>query len=320
VRELVLEPGRTRQVCNLRGRGRITGLWVKLPEELRVEEVLRNVLLRIRWDGQREPAVESALGPFFNDAYGTPSAASPVPLSADIAGAVPDARERGQWAFGLPDEYRNLLLGYTRERGYYCYFPMPYAAGARIELANATSTEVPLTVTVRHERWASMSANLGRFRAWYHRENPTEGIDDPAQVRADFSGERNYVILDTRGRGHYVGCSLFLRQTRPLKAEVEQLVGAICEGNEMIFVDDDPKQTMIGTGSEDYLNQNYWVHDHIYPYDGNRHGYDACYRLHVADCIPFRSHLRVTIEHGAGNAHYMDYSSVAYWYEEAVGE
>jgi hypothetical protein len=125
------------------------------------------------------------------------------------------------------------------------------------------------------------------------------------------------VMLDTTGRGHDVGSSYFWRQARPIPPEVEALCGERCEGNDTVFVDDGPALTMIGTGGEDYVNQNYWVHDHIHPCDGNRVGYDACYRLQVSDRIPFRERIRMTIEHGAGNAHHMDCSSVAYWYQEA---
>ena len=143
-------------------------------------------------------------------------------------------------------------------------------------------------------------------------------IEDPEALKVDFTGKDNYVILNNCGRGHFVGASFFMVQKRHLPKNVEsESVGAICEGNEMIFIDDDPGQTQIGTGTEDYLNQNYWVHDHIYPFDGNRQGYRACYRMHISDCIPFSEKIAVTIEHGAGNAHFIDYSSVAYWYQEA---
>ncbi len=314
-----LAAGQSSEVYRTKGAGRVTGLWVKLPENLRTAEVLRGLKLRIYWDGEKHPAVDTPLGPFFNDAWGTPSEAKPVPLSPDIKGAVPNEKEWAQWNFGLPKEYRGLLFGHTQDRGYYCYFPMPYAKGARIELENTTSTQVPLTFMVRDETWPSVPANLGRFHAAYNRENPTQGIEDPAKVHADFTGKDNYVMLNTTGRGHFVGCSFFMRKVKPIKPEVERLVGEICEGNEMIFVDDDPSLTMIGTGSEDYLNQNYWVHDHIYPYDGTRISYDTCYRLHVSDVVPFKKNIRVTIEHGAANAHYIDYSSVAYWYQESPG-
>ncbi len=310
-----LAAGQTEEVFRCDGSGRITELRVKLPEVERNEPMLRGLRMRVYWDGQSTPAIDSPVGAFFNDIYGTPSEAHPVPLSPDIKGAVPIEPEQAQWKFGLPLENRNMLIGYTRSGGYYCLFPMPFASGARITLVNTTGSSVTVDLSVTRET-LPIAPNLGRFHAWYNRDNPTQGIDDPSQVRVDTSGTKNHVIADVHGRGHFVGCSLFLRQAKPLNPDVTRLVGEICEGNEMIFLDDDPKLTMIGTGSEDYLNQNYWVHDHIYPYDGTRNSYDTCYRFHISDAIVFQKHLHATIEHGAANAHYMDYSSVGYWYQE----
>ena len=47
------------------------------------------------------------------------------------------------------------------------------------------------------------------------------------------------------------------------------------------------------------------------------HCYRSCYRMHISNCIPFSEKIAVAIEHGAGNAHFIDYSSVAYWYQKA---
>ena len=162
------------------------------------------------------------------------------------------------------------------------------------------------------------NAYVSSTKAKFVRTNFPTGIEDPEALKVDFTGKDNYVILNNRGRGHFVGTSFFMVQKRHIPKNVEsESVGAICESNEMIFIDDDPEQTQIGTGTEDYLNQNYWVHDHIYPFDGNRQGYRACYRMHISDCIPFSEKIAVTIEHGAGNTHFIDYSSVAYWHQEA---
>ena len=299
--------------------GRINALRVKLPEELRRESILRSLILKAYWDGEDRASIDAPVGPFFGDAFGTPSREKPIPLSKDMNANIPDERERERYSFGLPFEYRNFLLGYTRDRGYYTYFPMPFFKGAKIALLNGTGRPLEgISYEIEYEISEEPEPNVGRFHAMYHRENSTWGIEDPEALKVDFTGRDNYVILRTWGRGHYVGASLFMVQKRRIPQDVESRgVGGICEGNEMIFIDDDPQRTHIGTGTEDYLNQNYWVHDHIYPFDGNREGYRACYRLHISDCIPFSKKIAVTIEHGAGNAHFIDYSSVAYWYQEA---
>jgi hypothetical protein len=299
--------------------GRINALRIKLPEELRKEPILRSLILKAYWDGEDRASIDTPVGPFFGDAFGTPSQEKPIPLSKDMNANIPDERERERYAFGLPLEYRNFLLGYTRDRGYYTFFPMPFFKGAKIVLINRTGHSLEgMSYEIEYETCEKPEPNVGRFHAMYHRENPTWGIEEPGALKVDFTGRDNYVILKAWGRGHYVGASFFMVQKRRIPQDVESRgVGGICEGNEMIFIDDDPQRTHIGTGTEDYLNQNYWVHDHIYPFDGNREGYRACYRLHISDCIPFSRKIAVTIEHGAGNAHFVDYSSVAYWYQEA---
>jgi hypothetical protein len=39
------------------------------------------------------------------------------------------------------------------------------------------------------------------------------------------------------------------------------------------------------------------------------------YRYHLEDPILFSKSIKVTIEHGHGNIHADDYSSVGYWYQ-----
>ena len=299
--------------------GRINAIRIKLPESMRTEHILRSLILKAYWDGEDRASIDAPVGPFFCDAFGTPSEEKPIPLSEDMNTNIPDEQERKRYTFGLPLEYKNFLLGYTRDRGYYVYFPMPFFSGAKITLANGTGHTIEnISYEVEYDTRNKPESDVGRFHALYHRENPTLGIEDPEALKVDFTGKDNYVLLNNCGRGHFVGASFFMVQKRHIPKNVEsESVGAICEGNEMIFIDDDPGQTQIGTGTEDYLNQNYWVHDHIYPFDGNRQGYRACYRMHISDCIPFSEKIAVTIEHGAGNAHFIDYSSVAYWYQEA---
>lgn len=315
-----MEDGEEAVLLNLQSTaGRINAIRIKLPESMRKQHILRSLILKAYWDGEDRASIDAPVGPFFGDAFGTPGEDKPIPLSQNMNANIPDEQERKRYTFGLPMEYRNFLLGYTRDKGYYMYFPMPFFSGAKFTLVNETGHSLEnISYEIEYETQDKPESNVGRFHALYHRENPTIGIENPEALRTDFTGGENYAILKTSGRGHFVGASFFMVQKRHIPQDVESKgVGEICEGNEMIFVDDDPEQTQIGTGAEDYLNQNYWVHDHIYPFDGNRQGYRACYRLHISDCIPFSKKIAVTAEHGAGNAHFIDYSSVAYWYQEA---
>ena len=51
-------------------------------------------------------------------------------------------------------------------------------------------------------------------------------------------------MLDTRGKGHYVGTVLSVRSRSP---------SWFGEGDEKITIDDDEKASIWGTGTEDYF-------------------------------------------------------------------
>lgn len=156
------------------------------------------------------------------------------------------------------------------------------------------------------------------------------------------SGSDNYVILDTVGRGHYVGCILSIDHLNPIRSG-----GWFGEGDDMFFIDSRPglsahprgesapgrndawPPTLHGTGTEDYFCAawGYLAHVQNTPFHGvslggvpegkalDYAGKWTMYRFHLADPVMFESSLRVTIEHGHANCHADDYSSVAYWYQ-----
>ena len=57
-------------------------------------------------------------------------------------------------------------------------------------------------------------------------------------------GKQNYVYMETRGKGHLMGVTLGVLQNAN---------GWWGEGDDMIFIDDEAKPAIIGTGSEDYF-------------------------------------------------------------------
>jgi hypothetical protein len=101
------------------------------------------------------------------------------------------------------------------------------------------------------------------------------------------------------------------------------------EGDDMIFIDDESKPAIIGTGSEDYFC-GAWdfgvppVADpfaHLYNgahliYAGEQAGGRYCmYRWHADNPVTFRKYLKHTIEHGHANNRADCFYSVAYWYQ-----
>jgi hypothetical protein len=103
------------------------------------------------------------------------------------------------------------------------------------------------------------------------------------------------VLLETTGRGHYVGTVYSAHQME---------MGWFGEGDDFFFIDGAEYPQLRGTGTEDYFNDAWGFRAHCKPYSGVTL-YDGvfpgdrvtAYRWHIADPIPFRSSLRVEMEH-----------------------
>jgi hypothetical protein len=96
-------------------------------------ELLRGLVLRMYWDGAKEPSVNVPLGDFFANGLHSRSFAS-----------LPLARLRGDFI---------------------SRFPMPFGAGARAEIVNDTDAPVALTVTYDLDTTAPSMANREFFHA-----------------------------------------------------------------------------------------------------------------------------------------------------------
>ncbi|HZQ38199.1 MAG TPA: glycoside hydrolase family 172 protein [Dehalococcoidia bacterium] len=258
-------------------------------------EPLRSLVLRMYWDGEAEPSVEAPFGDFFGVAGGTVRYFSSLLLAVNPGG-----------------------FGPGRCDGFNCYFPMPFASSARIEVTNDTDVPAgPLWYHVNYERFAELDPTIGRFHAQWRRENPTVAEPQPSGLwqGANLSGERNYVLLEAEGQGNLAGIVL----------HVDNLSGGWWgEGDDMIFVDGEPfPPSFHGTGTEEVFGGGACPGDE---YAGPYHGFHliedprwggktGMYRFYVHDPVRFQRSLRVTIEHGHNNDLANDYSSMAYWYQ-----
>jgi hypothetical protein len=135
----------------------------------------------------------------------------------------------------------------------------------------------------------------------------------------NLDGRDNYVILDAKGRGKYVGCNLNIVNRR-----VTDKWNWYGEGDDMIFIDGDTwPPSMHGTGTEDYFGtamsprQEFMgpYYGILLPGGSNWEGMITLYRYHILDPVYFSRSIRVTIEHGHANRRWDDYSSTAYWYQ-----
>jgi len=211
-------------------------------------------------------------------------------------------------------------------KGFNCWFPMPFARSARITATSECATEVLFYYYVDYHRYDSLPDGLGYFHALWHRENPADGVSEEGMTNEEYlfkgdntTGDGNYVILEARGRGHYVGCNMNFHNLR-----ITEQWNWYGEGDDMIFVDGEAfPPSLHGTGTEDYFNTAWCpAEEYSSPYHGitmaggpNWSGKISLYRFHIEDPVCFRESLRVTIEHGHNNHRSDDISSTAYWYQ-----
>jgi hypothetical protein len=289
-----LAPDETAEIFARTGAGVIHGLRISLPAATdagTAAHIRDNLWLTAHFDDDelRDPSVRAPVGPLCLD-------------------------------FGQAPAPRSLLAGTDAEGGYYLFFAMPYARSARLRLVNRSLCPLAdVCVSLLHEAMSDLPADLRRFRAAWHIETPF-GPDhrDYGGVACrllNLDGRDNYELLNVRGAGQFVGCGFHIDLR---EAPTDR---AACEGDEMFFVDDDPRLTLYGTGTEDYLNDAWGLRGYDGPLSGDAilgtwganpqlHGY----RLHLSDSIPFVRKGRFTLEHGTGNNCSGLYRSIAYWY------
>ncbi len=218
--------------------------------------------------------------------------------------------------FGQRHEVISLPVVVSDGSAYNCFWPMPFRKSAKIEIINQGAK--PLSLLYYNIDWVkkdSLPDDTPYFYAQYRQEYPVEHGKD-------------YLILDTKGKGHYVGTVLAVRTRSP------EWFG---EGDEKIYIDGEKTASIWGTGTEDYFLMAWGLRPCNTPYYGCPWfdqwgivgGHAEAYRWHINDPIIFNTGLRVTIEHWgwmstdenpnskemSWNEREDDYSSVAFWYQ-----
>jgi len=99
------------------------------------------------------------------------------------------------------------------------------------------------TVTNEGYLLAALPADAVYFHAQYRQAAANVATTGEAR-KLNPDGKLNYVYGETRGRGHLMGATL------GVQCNADNRMG---EGDHMIFIDDEAKPAIIGTGIEDYL-------------------------------------------------------------------
>lgn len=274
-----IKNGETVTLMDIAGCGVIRHIWITIPD--RSPAAMRNMILRMYWDGCPVPSVEAPLGDFLGMAHGRTA-----PMTT---------------------AYTTMTLG----RGFNCYFPMPFATHARMTVTNDLPDGKDMNsffFQIDYELRPSLPAGTGYFHARFHRQNPTV-------LRQD------YVVLDqVQGPGLFLGCVIGVRALSEAwwgEGEMKFYLDGdtthptICgTGTEDYFCAAwgmDLYQTPWHGCTLNLTNEHY------------KHPLVSMYRFHEKDPIYFRQSLKATIQQmGWSDKLYErsdDWCSLAYWYQ-----
>lgn len=286
-------PGETYTVLDVDGPGTIAHIWFTIADNEPYN--LKRIVLRMYWDGERNPSVETPIGDFFGLGLG----------------------EYHTW--------QSEMLSVGNDKSLNCFFPMPFAHHARITVTN--EGEQPILALYYNIDYRTYSHPLAPgtlyFHAEYRQAQPNHGWTNDwttnqtplVNDKTNPDGKGNYVWMEAKGHGQYVGVTMSVLQNQDMWWG---------EGDDMFFIDGSKAPQIIGTGTEDYFLGAWDFGGHPFSYQlygapvvgrelaGSR---SSVYRFHLAQPIPFQKSFKATIEHGSANHRSDNFYSVAYWYQ-----
>lgn len=290
-----LKPGQTLALFDEDGPGEIRHVWVTMATGEAYH--LKKVVLRMYWDGEPAPSVETPIGDFFGLGLGTYTV------------------------------FHSALVVVAPEKALNAYFPMPFARHGRVTVTNEGQQEItdfywnidwvrrpslPTGAAYFHAQFRQCTPCTGWYKGNFYGNNFDEARRDPRWKNK--SGAGNYVLLAAEGEGQFVGVTLSVFQNQ---------WGGWNEGDEMIWIDGEAEPRIHGTGGEDYFG-GAWGFSNLYSFPlvglTEFHGWEpgarfSHYRWHLEAPVRFHKSIRATIEDGHANLRSDNLYSVAYWYQ-----
>ena len=135
--------GKTAVLFNKKGAGCVDEFILKA--DTTDARALRQATIRMYWDDEKSPSVESPLLDFFGNGF-----------------------ERAH--------YTAIPFGVEPDGTSYCRFPMPFGRSARIEVENGGGSSLKLEVKISGRELKSLPPDVGRFHAKWRREITKEKI------------------------------------------------------------------------------------------------------------------------------------------------
>lgn len=286
-------PGATETVLDVDGPGTIAHIWFTIADNEPYN--LKRIVLRMYWDGETDASVETPIGDFFGLGLG----------------------EYHTW--------QSEMLSVGNDKSLNCFFPMPFAHHARITVTNEGKQPIlALYYNIDYRTYSHpLPPGTLYFHAEYRQAQPNRGWTNNWKTNGDPlvndktnpDGNGNYVWMEAKGHGQYVGVTMSVLQNQDMWWG---------EGDDMFFIDGSKTPQIVGTGTEDYFLGAWDFGGHPFSYQlygapvvgpelaGGR---SSVYRFHLAQPIPFTRSFKATIEHGNANHRSDNFYSVAYWYQ-----
>jgi Protein of unknown function (DUF2961) len=293
-----VDPGGTFTVLDADGPGVIAHIWFTIADNEPYH--LKRIVLRLFWDGQTAPSVETPIGDFFGLGLG----------------------EYHPW--------ESAVLSVGSDKSLNSFFAMPFAHHARITVTNEGEQPIralyynidyrtythplPGATLYFHAQYNQAQPNRGWTNDW--KSNGTPSVNN----KPNLDGKDNYVWMSAKGHGQYMGVTMSVLQNQD---------GWWGEGDDMFFIDGAATPSIAGTGSEDYFLGAWDFGGKPFSYQlygapvvgaetaGSK---SSVYRFHLDQPIPFTQSFKATIEHGHANHRSDNFYSVAYWYQGEPSE
>jgi len=298
----LIRPGETATLADISGTGVISHIWITVDNKTGEADcfVLRDLVLRMYWDGEEEPSVEAPLGDFFC------------------------------CGFGKEYKIHSAPIVMAPKRGFNSYFSMPFRKHAKITLENQHRNPIQnFFYQIDYNLYDELPENTEYFHAQWRRQPLTEKTKDYV-ILDGVKGRGTYIgtCLQIQTLERYWWGEGEVKFYIDGDDEFPTICGTGLEdyfGGAWSFAKyDEAGRTVEDTYSTPYLG---------YPFYSKRddlirnpyHNDDvppmrAFYRFHIPDPIFFEEDLKVTVQqigvsYGGLFERQDDYTSVAYWYQ-----
>ena len=280
--------GATLEVFNAAGPGSISHIWFTIAAQSQAH--LKELVLRIYWDGNARPSVEAPVGDFFG-------------------------LNLGEYAI-----YESAFLACSPGKSLNCYFAMPFRKSAVATVTNEGRKPVGAFYSnIDYQLLPAWPEDALYFHAQYRQASPCvvshRGVHN-------LDGRDNYVFCEARGRGHLMGVTLGVIQNADgWFGEGDDMIFVDDETTPVIN-GTGTEDYFLGSwdfggrdGAQAFAHRFYGAPLIALPErTGGRY---CCYRWHGDNPVTFTKYLKHTIEHGHANDRGDNYFSVGYWYQSA---